>query len=115
MKIGESFPIAITIESELALSITANDCLIVVANNYKKLHTFKTDSGDGAVSIDVDDDNNPIVLAHITRAQSLLFKTGRIQIELLIKTDDPAYPDGFFSIAQFEEPVERSITISDTL
>lgn len=114
MIIGQTFPIRIQVLTDPPIDLTAagTELHIRVTNNKVNKFTFGPGEADGEINIepDADNDNTWAVAEGLTRAQSLLLKPGQILIELLMKTDDVSFPDGFFTIAKFIEPVEESTT-----
>lgn len=114
MYIGQEFPIRIQVLSEPPIDLLAagTSVFIRVTNNKRVKFTFGQGQVDGIVSIEQDDDNNNTwaVAAGLTRAQSKQLVSGRIIIEVLLKTPDADFPAGFHTVGQFIEPVEESFT-----
>lgn len=105
MYIGENFPIVVTDTSNPPLIILEENVAIVVSNNKVPRLTFKSTDGDAGIKVETVDGRAVITAEGITRAQSLEFTPGQIEIEVLIKTTDPDFPLGFFQIGKFTEPV----------
>lgn len=114
MIIGQEFPIRVQVLTEPPIDLTTPDTAIYVrvTNNKVNKFTYGPGQASGEVNIETDIDGNKTwaVCEGITRAQSLTLNPGRIVIELLLKTPDPAYPEGFHTIVKFYEPVEESST-----